>query len=70
MALSGLPLDVRFARSILPELTLALELDAARSDLERFLSSVQGLELREAVRVAEAYLIWSDLLHPRRRDTA
>jgi hypothetical protein len=30
----------------------------------------QGLDLREAVRVAEAYLTWSDLLHPRRRDAA
>jgi hypothetical protein len=53
-----------------PQLTLAAELDAARSDLERFLSAAQGLELREALRVTEAYLIWADLLRPRRRGTA
>jgi hypothetical protein len=61
MALSGLPLDVRFAKAtILDESALATELDAARSDFERFLTAAQGLDLREAVRVAEAYLTWSD----------
>jgi hypothetical protein len=49
---------------------LEFELDAARSDLERFLSAVEGLELREAPRLAETYLTWCDLLHPRRRDAA
>ena len=70
VALTGLPPDVRFARSILPDQQLAIELDAARSDLERFLSAVEGPELREAPRLAEAYLTWCDLLHPRRRDAA
>jgi hypothetical protein len=70
VALSGLPLDVRFARPIVPDQQLEIELDAARSDLERFLSSIEGLELREAPRLAEAYLTWCDLLHPRRRDAA
>ena len=70
MALSGLPLDVRAAHPIVPEHVVTAELDAARSDLERFLSVAQGLDLREAVRVADAYLAWSDLLHPRRRDAA
>jgi hypothetical protein len=71
MALSGLPLDVRFAKpTILDESALATELDAARSDFERFLTAAQGLDLREAVRVAEAYLTWSDLLHPQRRHAA
>src|SRR6202034_3795170 len=46
------------------------ELDAARSDLERFLSASESLELREAPRLAGTYLTWCDLLHPRRRDSA
>lgn len=70
VALAGLPPDARFARPILPDRELEIELDAARSDLERFLSAVEGLELREAPRLAETYLAWSDLLHPRRRDAA
>ena len=55
---------------ILPDQQLESELDGAHSDLERFLSASEGLELREAARLAEAYLIWCDLLHPRRRDAA
>jgi hypothetical protein len=70
MALTGLPLDVRPARTILPDHQLETELDAARSDLERFLSAADGLELHEAPRLAEAYLTWCDLLHPRRREAA
>jgi hypothetical protein len=70
VALTGLPPDVRFARPILPDQVLEAELDAARSDLERFLSAVESLELREAPRLAEAYLTWCDLLHPRRRVAA
>ena len=68
MALAGLPLDVRFARPILPDQQLATELDAARSDLERFLSAAERLEMREAPRLAEAYLTWCDLLHPQRQE--
>ncbi len=70
LALTGLPLDVRLAQPILPDRQLEAELDAAHSDLERFLSVSEALELREAPRLAEAYLTWSDLLHPRRREAA
>ena len=70
VALTGLPLDARFVQPILPDRQLEAELDAAHSDLERFLSASEGLELREAPRLAEAYLTWCDLLHPRRRDAA
>ena len=70
VALSGLPLDVRFVHPILPAHDLETELDAAHSDLEKFLSASQVLELRDAPRLAEAYLTWCDLLHPRRREAA
>ena len=70
VALTGLPLDARLVQPILPDQQLEIELDAAHSDLERFLSASDGLELREAPRLAEAYLTWCDLLHPRRRDAA
>ena len=70
VALIGLPLDARQVQPILPDQQLESELDGAHSDLERFLSASEGLELREAARLAEAYLIWCDLLHPRRRDAA
>ena len=70
LALSGLPVDVRLAQPILPDQQLEAELDAAHSDLERFLSVSEGLQLREAPRLAEAYLTWCDLLHPRRREAA
>jgi hypothetical protein len=55
---------------ILPDQQLQGELDEARSDLERFLSASEHLDLREAPRLAEAYLTWCDLLHPRRREAA
>jgi hypothetical protein len=70
VALIGLPLDVRVAQPILSDQQLALELDAARSDLERCLSVIESLGLREAQRIAETYLIWFDLLHPQRRAAA
>lgn len=70
VALAGLPLDARFAQPILPDQQLETELDAAHSDLERFLSASVDLELREAPRLAEAYLTWCDLLHPRRKEAA
>jgi hypothetical protein len=70
VALTGLPPDARLVHAILPDQKLETELDAARSDLERFHSASEGLELREAPRLAEAYLTWCDLLHPRRRDAA
>ena len=70
LALTGLPLDARLVQPILPDRQLEAELDAAHSDLERFLSASEGLELREAPRLAEAYLTWCDLLHPRRREAA
>jgi hypothetical protein len=70
VALTGLPLDARLVQPILPDQQLEVELDAAHSDLERFLSAGEDLELREAPRLAEAYLTWCDLLHPRRREAA
>jgi hypothetical protein len=70
VALTGLPLDARFLQPILPTNQLEPELDAAHSDLERFLSISDSLELREASRLAEAFLVWCDLLHPRRKDAA
>ena len=70
VALTGLPLDARLVQPILPDQQLETELDAAHSDLERFLSASEDLELREAPRLAEAYLTWCDLLHPRRREAA
>ena len=53
LALTGLPLDVRHVQPILQDQHLEAELDAAHSDLERFLSGSEGLELREAPRLAE-----------------
>ena len=70
LALTGPPLDARLAQPILPDQQLEAELDAAHSDLERFLSASGSLELREAPRLAEAYQTWCDLLHPRRREAA
>jgi hypothetical protein len=70
VALTGLPLDARLVQPILPDQQLETELDAAHSDLERFLSVNEDLELREAPRLAEAYLTWCDLLHPRRHEAA
>lgn len=70
VALTGLPVDARLVHPILPAHQLETELDAARSDLERFLSASEGLQLREAPRLAETYLTWCNLLHPRRRDAA
>ena len=42
VALTGLPLDARPAQPILPEQQLETELDAAHSDLERFLAASEG----------------------------
>ena len=69
-ALIGLPVDARLLQPILPDQQLETELDAAHSDLERFLSASEDLELREAPRLAEAYLNWCDLLHSRRHEAA
>jgi hypothetical protein len=70
VALTGLPLDARLLHPILPAHQLETDLDGARSDLERFLSASERLELREAPRLAGTYLTLCDLLHPRRRDAA
>jgi hypothetical protein len=69
-ALIAIPLDVRFAHPIVPEHQLAIELDSARSDIERCISIMDRLGLREAPRIADAYLTWCDLLHPQRREAA
>jgi hypothetical protein len=70
VALTGVPLDVRFARPIVPDHQLSIELDSARSDIERCISVIENLGLREAARIAETYLTWCDLLHPQRREVA
>jgi len=70
LVLTGLPLDVRHVEPILQDQQLEADLDAAHNDLERFLSRSDSLELREAPRLAETYLTWCDLLHPRRREGA
>jgi hypothetical protein len=42
----------------------------ATSDFQRLIPLARELELRVAVRVAEDYLVWFDLVHPTRRDVA
>jgi hypothetical protein len=70
VALSGLPLDVRFARPIPPDTQLTFELDSSIADLHRFLPAAAELELDDAQRIARAYLTWCSLLHPHRRQAA
>jgi hypothetical protein len=48
VVLTGLPLDVRLAQPILPDQELEAALDGSHSDLERFLSVSEGLELRSS----------------------
>jgi pimeloyl-ACP methyl ester carboxylesterase len=69
-ALSGLPMDVRNARPIVgdPELTAAL--DTAINDIRRALPLASTLGLRHAPRIIESYIIWCELLHPTRKQTA
>src|SRR4029077_5525740 len=62
--LQGMFVDVRRFRPVVPELVLGAELDAAKSDFQRLMPSLRELELREAARLAEDFLIWFDLLHP------
>ena len=70
MALSGLPLDVRRARPIVPDAGLSALLDGSTADLQRALPSTVELGLYHAPRLIRAFLIWCDLLHPGRRDVA
>lgn len=68
--LSGLPLDVRRMRLTLPDGQLSPRLDAAVADFQRLIPLGRELGLRDAVRLAEAYIYWCDLLHPGRRTAA
>jgi tetratricopeptide (TPR) repeat protein len=70
MVLRGPPLDVRFARAVASRTIVSAELDAAIADLNRIISISQELGLWDARRIAEAYITWSEFLHPDRRDAA
>ncbi len=70
MALTGIPLDARFAHPVLRESEVSTNLDAAIADLQRLQPIANELDLREAVRIAEAYVWWCELLHPGRKQAA
>jgi tetratricopeptide (TPR) repeat protein len=70
MALSGLPMDVRNARSIVGDSELTVVLDAAVNDLRQALPLALTLGLRHAPRIIESYIIWCELLHPTRKQAA
>ena len=69
-AFSGIPLDAQFAHPVLPDFELRAHLDAAIADLQRVQPIALELGLREAGRIAEAYIRWSELLHPGRKQAA
>ncbi|HVY82725.1 MAG TPA: SMEK domain-containing protein [Steroidobacteraceae bacterium] len=66
----GMPLQPGNATPVLPEAQLAARLDAAISDLQRVQSAIRELKLPQTMRVAEAYALWCELLHPHRRANA
>lgn len=68
-ALLGIPLD-RFAHPVLPDSELSTHLDATIDDLQRVQPIALELGLREASRIAEAYVRWCGLLHPGRKQAA
>jgi hypothetical protein len=70
LALQGLQLDVRRVHPIFPDAQVATELDSAIADFQRVIPICKSLELRDAPRLAEDYLVWFDLVHPTRRDAA
>lgn len=67
--IAGLPLDVRRVHVAINESDAAIRLDKAAADLASFLSLAATLGLKEAKRIAEAYVTWCDLLHPHRKLT-
>lgn len=69
-ALVGIPLDAQFAHPVLPDLELRAHLDAAIADLQHVQPITLELGLREAGRIAEAYVRWCELLHPGRKQAA
>ncbi|WP_407193767.1 tetratricopeptide repeat protein [Bradyrhizobium sp. STM 3566] len=69
-ALSGLPLQVHHARPIVSDAELSAQLDEAINDLRQALPLASNLGLRFAPRVIESYILWCELLHPPRKDTA
>jgi hypothetical protein len=54
------------ARVVLPDTSAATRLDSALGNLGNFLPLAATLGLREAKRLAEGYVTWCELLHPRR----
>jgi hypothetical protein len=70
LPLIGLQLDVRRVRPILPAATVTDALDSAAQDFQRLIPLVKELDLREAARLAEDYLVWFDLVHPARGEAA
>lgn len=70
LPLMGLQLDVRRVRPVLPDALVAATLDAATHDFQRLIPLAKVLDLREAARLAEDYLVWFDLVHPTRSDAA
>jgi tetratricopeptide (TPR) repeat protein len=68
--LRATPLDVRFARTVPSREIVSAELNASIADLDRVSVVAKELGLRDTGRIAEAYVIWSEFLHPDRRDAA
>ena len=67
LPLQGLPLDVRSAHIVVSEDTAAEQLDLAIAEFTRFQPMARDLQLDNAGRIAQAYLVWCELLHPRRK---
>ncbi|KRP89212.1 hypothetical protein AOQ73_26690 [Bradyrhizobium pachyrhizi] len=69
-ALSGLPLDVSNASPIIGDPELSRVLDAALDDLHQALPYAKTLELQHAPQIIASYIVWCELLHPARKETA
>ncbi|MGF6232365.1 tetratricopeptide (TPR) repeat protein [Inquilinus ginsengisoli] len=70
LPLQGLPLDVRSARVIVSETVATEQLELAITDLTRLQPIARHLQLQQASRIAVAYLLWCQLLHPHRKARA
>jgi tetratricopeptide (TPR) repeat protein len=69
-ALSGLPMDVRNAKPIGTDAEVSAALDTAIDDLRQALPLASALGLFHAPRIIGSYLLWCELLHPRRKQAA
>jgi hypothetical protein len=68
LAVRSFQMDARRGtRSILDDVTTASRLDQAIDDLTALLPLAAELELPHAKRLAEAYILWCELLHPHRK---